>query len=250
MRVIITGMNGTVAPAVAGAMSQRGWTSIAWDRRTDPPATEADVRRVIDGQRPDLVCHIATGPLEWAQWIAEVCAARRTALIWTSTVSVFSESAKAPIPPEATPDAADGYGAYKAQGERRVRGAHPGAIIARLGWQIAQGPGSNSMTDHLCRAAEASGGRIEASTRWIPSCAMLRDTASAIADLAQRNVPGTYNLEGNAAGSSMFDLARGIAAMLERPWVVAPAETPVRDNRMSDHRVVMGQLDRALRLRN
>ncbi|TWT40909.1 hypothetical protein RAS1_35960 [Phycisphaerae bacterium RAS1] len=41
MRVIVTGMNGTVAPALGHALRGRGVEVIGWNRRTDAPESAA-----------------------------------------------------------------------------------------------------------------------------------------------------------------------------------------------------------------
>ncbi len=250
MKCIVTGMNGTVAPALAKCLSRHGHEVIAWDRGTNPPSDEATVRAFIAKHRPEWVCHVATGAPEWAEWIAQSCAGPGTGtprLLWTSSVSVFGPTAAAPIGPDASPDATDDYGRYKIDCERRVLAACPNAIVPRLGWQIGAAPGSNTMTDFLTRKAAENGGVIEASTKWTPSCAWLDDTAEALLALMRAGTPGVYQLEGNAEGMSFFDLASGVARMLRAAWRVVPTDGPRQDNRMKDDRVPMGQVRTRLR---
>lgn len=247
MRVLITGMNGTVAPALARRLEAGGSEIARWDRATMPNSSEGEVREALARSRPDWVCHVATGPSEWAEWIARSCAASGVRLLWTGSVSVFSESAKPPLTPSMPPDATDDYGRYKIECERRVRAACPSVVVARLGWQIGLTPGSNTMTDHLTREAVRGGGAIGASDRWIPSCAFLDDTAEALATLMQRGESGVYHVEGNSAGLSMFQIARGLAGLLGAAWRVTSIDLPNRDNRMRDERVSVGQVAARLR---
>lgn len=240
-------MNGTVAPALAHTLGEGGATIVRWDRATMPNSSEAEARGVLARSRPDWVCHLATGPAEWAEWIARWCAETGARLLWTGSVSVFGESARPPLTPDATPDATDDYGRYKIECERRMLAACPAAVVARLGWQIGLAPGSNTMTNYFAREADRGGGIIEASTGWTPSCAFLDDTAGALATLMRRGEAGIHHVEGNGAGLSMFEIARGLAGLLGLEWRVSLVDAPARDNRMRDERVRVGQVAARLR---
>lgn len=235
MKVIVTGMRGTVAPALARRLGERGHEVVAWDRGRVPAGDPAACRAFVADAGADWLFHVATGPPEWAETIARACADHGVGLLFTSSVSVFSDRRQGPYGVDLEPDATDDYGAYKIECERRVRGAHPGAIVARLGWQIGDAPGSNTMVDHLSRAMERDG-RIEASARWLPSCSFLADTADALCDLAERHAAGTYHLEGNP-GLSFLEVALALDRVGRRGWRVVAAEAPVLDNRMQDPRV-------------
>lgn len=237
---LITGMNGAVAPALAAALRARGVRVTAWDRVATPPESEAAVRGHIERVRPDVVCHVATGAPEWASWIAGACAAGGVPLLWTGSVSVFGTRHTPPFGVDMEPDATDDYGRYKIECERRVREAFAGAIVARLGWQIGDAPGSNTMVEFLARNAAAKGGVIEASDAWTPSCALLRDSAAAMVWLIERGEGGVYHLEGNRDGLSFFEIASRLAR--RHGWSVTRTGTPAMDNRMRDDRVPMGQV--------
>ncbi|HBS28087.1 MAG TPA: epimerase [Phycisphaerales bacterium] len=240
MRAIVTGMTGTVAPALARALRGSGWEVVAWDRARVATDDDGAVRGFIERERPDWVCHIATGAPEWAERIARSCAAMGVRLLWAGSVSVFSERNQAPLTVEMAPDATDDYGRYKIECEARVRQANPGALVARLGWQIGDGPGSNTMLDYFHRRADAGNVRFGASRGWVASCAMLEDTAHAMAELMTRGERGVLHLEGNEAGMSLFEIASALAP--EHGWEVSADEEPVRDNRMHDPRVRMAQV--------
>jgi len=230
---LVTGLNGTVAPALAHALRERGYAVARWDRTavpTDDPAASGFVREV----RPDVFFHVATGPPEWAEAVARACAAEGVPFVFTSSVSVFAERQRGPFPVDALPEPEDDYGRYKLDCERRVRAAHPGAVVARLGWQIGAAPGGNHMVDHLDRQHREHG-RVAASTRWRPACSFLPDTAHVLADLALAG-PGLYHLDGNP-GLSFFEIASGLNSLLGDPWHVEPTEEPERDSRMLDKRL-------------
>ncbi|MEM1055367.1 MAG: sugar nucleotide-binding protein [Bacteroidota bacterium] len=234
MRALVTGTNGTVAPVVVDAFREAGAEVLAWDRAEHPPDCAASVRQSIAQVAPDWVLHLATGPEEWAGWIAEACAAQGRRMLFTSSVSVFAPRNEGPIPPEAEPDATDDYGRYKARAEALVREAAPDAVLARLGWQIGETPGSNTMTDWLYRHAEA--GPVEASTRWLPACSWLLDTAAALVALVERAEGGTYHLDGNQ-GLSFHEITRRLSARLGLGAEIVATDEPVMDLRMPDPRV-------------
>lgn len=233
-------MNGTVGPALAQHLAGRGADVVQWDRRTMPTESFESVRAVIDRARPNWVCHIATGPVEWAEWIAHACRDLRVQLLWTGSVSVYSERAEPPLTPELAPCATDDYGRYKIECERRVRAECPEALVTRLGWQIGSEASSNTMTSYFARAAAE--GPILASTRWIPSCALLEDTADGLRQLMERCESGVFHLEGNRSGLSLFDIASRLERRGNFGWIIRPTEDPRRDNRMQDDRVVLGQI--------
>ena len=246
MRILITGLRGTVAPALAAHLTHHAHTVLPWNRETDPPTDEPAVRTHIEHTRPNWICHIATGPPDWAEWIARACRDLAIPLLWTGSVSIFGNRHTPPFTPDMEPDATDDYARYKIECERRVRTANPDAVIARLGWQIGLQPGSNTMTNHLANLARDNDNRIDASTRWTPSCAFLPDTAAALASLIHQHTPGTYHLEGNTNALSFFDIATRLAHTLDMPWQITPSDTPHMDNRMTDPRLRMAQIDARL----
>lgn len=237
MRWIVTGMNGTVAPRLAAALRARGEKVLAWDRARVPPGDEGPMRAFVDESAAGGICHLAMGAPEWAASMARLCAERGMPYLFTSSVSVFAATQRGPLGVEVVPEASDDYGRYKQECERQVAAAHPEAIIARLGWQIGDAPGSNTMTDYLTRAAADGAGRVEASTRWIPSSCFLDDTAAALVHLLDRGEGGMFQVEGNPDGLSLNEIATRLAGRLEAGWDVIPTDDVVMDNRMLDPRV-------------
>lgn len=246
MRILITGLRGTVAPALAEHLTQNAHTVLPWNRDSHPPTDEPTTRAFIEHCRPDRVCHIATGPPDWAEWIAHACHALAIPLLWTGSVSIFADRHTPPFTPDMEPDATDDYGKYKIECERRIRASNPQAVIARLGWQIGLAPGSNTMTNHLANLARDNDNTIKASTNWFPSCALLPDTAAALASLIHQPNPGIYHLEGNTRALSFHDIATRLANALHMPWRITPTDTPTMDNRMTDPRITMRQIDTRL----
>ena len=245
MKAILTGMNGTVAPAVAECLRRAGHTVVAWDRSVVPTDQPDAIRDFIVSTKPDWLFHIAMGSPDWAESMARVCAAEGIKFLFTSTVSVFAGTQQGPFTVDVVPEPNDDYGRYKMDCERRIRAANPEALIARLGWQIGTSAGSNNMIDFLEKAFLEKG-CIEASHSWIPSCAILSDTAECLARLMQDFPAGLYHLEGNP-GLSFHEIVTRLNRLRGEPWVVVPNDGHVQNNRMIDERVPMNLITGAIR---
>lgn len=237
MKAIVTGLNGTVAPYLARALGAAGHTVVPWDRAVIPTDDPRATRDFLRRERPDALCHLATGSPDWAEDVAAACAEAGVAFLFISSVSVFAASQQGPFPVESEPRPEDDYGRYKLACERRVRAAHPEARIARLGWQIGTTPGGNQMVDFLARTFQAEGS-IRASRHWFQACSFLDDTADALLRVVTAQPPGLYHADGNP-GLSFYEIVTGLNRMLGEPWTVVPTEEPVQNNRLLDARVAV-----------
>jgi dTDP-4-dehydrorhamnose reductase len=239
MKVLVTGTNGTVAPVVVERLAASGHGVVAWDRSRVSPDDPAAVRAFVARVSPDWIVHAATGSPDWAETLA-AASGLPARLLYVSSASVFSGRGPAPIRTDAAPDAADDYGVYKAECERRVAAANADTLIVRIGWQIGDAPGGNTMLTYLAEA-HARDGAIRASTRWFPACSFLRDTADAFLELMEREAAGVYHVDGNP-GLSFFEIASRLNRLHETPWTVVPSDDFVFDNRMADDRVAVAPI--------
>lgn len=107
--------------------------------------------------------------MEWVEYITKATNALGVNLLFTSTVSVFSEKGTGPYDIQSVPNSEEDYGRYKIAGENSVRAHNPNAIITSLGWQIGSKTGSNDMFDFIAKEQEKNG-FIETSSKWYPSC--------------------------------------------------------------------------------
>lgn len=242
MKALVTGMNGTVAPALAQALAAAGYAIAPWNRALHPVDNPEAVRFFIECEKPDLFCHAAMGSPEWAGWAAQTCAEFRIPLLYISSVSVYSASQSGPFTPQDLPAPDDDYGRYKLACERRIQAAHPGAHLVRIGWQIGSAPGGNQMVDFLARTNRERG-QIDASTRWFPGCSFLPDTAASLVHILLTLPPGLYHLDGNP-GLNFFEIATSLNRLLGQPWKVLPVEGLVQNHRMLDPRVPVAPLSR------
>jgi dTDP-4-dehydrorhamnose reductase len=242
MKALVTGMHGTVAPALAQALSKAGHEVIPWDRTVVPIDNAKAVRDFIRDEQPDFFFHVAVGSPDWAEWAAQTCAEEGIRFLFTSSVSVYSSSQRGPFTVDILPQPDDDYGRYKLGCERRVCAVHPEARVVRLGWQIGTKPGGNQMFDFFDRTFRTQG-RIEASINFFPACTFLPDMADSLLCVIQTLPAGLYHLDGNP-GLSFHDIAVNLNRLHGNPWRVFPCDSPVQNNRMLDHRVQVNPITR------
>lgn len=235
MKVIVTGLNGTVAPVLAQTLADGGHTVSAWDRSTTPIDSAESIRAFIHGERPQWFFHLATGSPGWAALAARTCAELGIKFLFTSSVSVFAGTQRGPFSVDHPPEPDDDYGRYKLDCEGRVRAACPDALIVRLGWQIGTAPGGNHMLDYLERACAAQG-RLDASIHWFQACSFLPDTAASLTEIMGTRPAGLYHLDGNP-GLNFHEIVVGLKRLHGRPWSVHPSSSPALNNRLLDPRV-------------
>ncbi len=253
MKALVTGANGTVGRALCRLL---GTDAVPWDRERVPIDQYAPVEEFVRTVAPDVVFHLAiasrsTGRpnesrlvnYEWPSELAWVTRTLRIRFIFTSSVMVFTDKARGPFTIESVPDATEGYGHEKLMAEKRVMSQNPEAVVARLGWQIGDAPGSNNMIDYFERQMREKG-EIRASTKWLPACSFLDDTAAALLSLGNA-APGLYQLDANQRWS-FEEIARALNERHGGHWKVASTDDFVFDQRMLDSRINVPPLSKHL----
>ena len=256
MKILVTGLRGTVGRALEAELRGAGHEVVGWDRATVPIDRYDAMDRFVAETAPDAVVNLAiasqpTGRpneawlvnYDWPSELAWICRQRALRFVHTSTVMVFSPAATGPFTIESVPDAEHGYGYEKRRAEARVFYQYPEATVVRLGWQIGEAPGSNNMIDYLEQKTREHG-RVAASTRFRPACSFLPDTATALAR-ALTAPPGLYQLDGNER-HSLFEIATALSELHGGRWPIAEAAEPVQDQRMIDPRLGVAPLSRRL----
>ncbi len=198
LRLLITGLSGTLAPILARAARAKGHTVLGWDHR----AFGFNDARVFDTLRPDAVAHLAMADASVSSQLALLAAERGLPFIVTSTAMVFHHEPDGPHQPTAKRSAQDAYGLGKIAMEDAVRAAHPGASVVRIGWQIDPQATGNNMLAALDRW-QAEQGEVAASSAWVPACSFMSDTACALLGLIDR--PGVHHVDSNAVDAWPFD---------------------------------------------
>lgn len=242
-KVLITGMNGTVAPAIAEELRKRGDEVVAWDRGAVSPDDRGAVERLIREMKPSALIHCAMGSPQWAEDMARVCAEEGSAFLYISSASVYGTQQQGPFSVDDMPEPSDDYGRYKLACEQRVRAANADARIVRIGWQIALRPGGNNMVAYLI-ARQTEHGHIAASIEWFPACSFLDDTARALVD-ALDLPPGLYLLDGNP-GWSFREIAAALNAAVGGKWDIRPTQDFRWNNRMMTNALRMRSLEQVL----
>jgi dTDP-4-dehydrorhamnose reductase len=239
-KTLLTGMNGTVAPAVADELRRRGHTVTAWNREEVPPEDLALSRAFLERTRPAAIVHCAMGDPDWGVRLAESCANSGGVFLFTGSASVYGKHQSGPFTVDCVPEPDDAYGQYKLDCERRILAVNPDARIVRLGWQIALRTGGNQMVDFLSRR-QAEHGQIDASTEWFPACSFLHDTARALANVLERFDPGTYLLDGNP-GLNFLQIATKLNRAMNAGWNIRATSEFRYNNMMRDDRLPESRL--------
>ncbi|MBC7380144.1 MAG: sugar nucleotide-binding protein [Burkholderiaceae bacterium] len=237
MKLLVTGLKGTLAPKLAHAAHQQGVEVLAWDRHQIDPSDSVAAQAWLAEQRPDAIAHLAMGPSDWAAVLAAYAAQQQLPMLFTSTAMVFDHQPDGPHRPQDTRTAKDDYGRYKIACEDAIAAANPSATIARIGWQIdATAPGNNmvmALDDWQRRE-----GKVAASSAWRPACSFMEDTAAALLALLLAPVAGVVHLDSNADEGHSFDaLVRALREHLGRSeWQVS-----VHADYRHDQRLVGGE---------
>ncbi|MEZ4362916.1 MAG: sugar nucleotide-binding protein [Kofleriaceae bacterium] len=259
MRTLITGARGTLGRVLAAHLAARGDDVARWDRAAVALDDYWAMERYVRASRAEVLFHLAiaatpTGRAseswlvhyEWTSELAWICRELGVTFVFCSTAMVFSNAAVGPFTTASRPDATEGYGHEKRRAEERVRAQNPRAVIARLGWQLAPPraeAGDNTMQRNFDRQL-AEHGRVRASTRWLPACSFLDDTAAALASLASA-APDLYQLDANERWS-FYDIACALSEVEGARWPVEATSDFVYDQRLVDPRVALPTLSERL----
>lgn len=248
MKWMITGLGGTLAPVLAREAASQGVEVIGWKRDEVPPEDPVASRAWLEAARPDAIAHLGMGSPQWAGRLATYAALRDLPFVFTSTAMVFHHEPDGPHAPQDARTAQDGYGQYKIACEDAVRAAHPGATIARIGWQIDPAQPGNNMLMALDQW-QAAQGCVAASRRWKPACSFMADTAQALARLLREPVAGVVHLDSNAdEGRSFLEIVLALQAAFGRDhWLVQPHDDYVHDQRLVGGAPPLAALSRRMR---
>ncbi len=229
MNVLVTGVNGLVGSRLAPLLSARGHTVIGLGRgdRRAPGAfsyravdltDEAGLTAAVDAIRPDVIVHLASltdvdgcerAPAEAfransvAPGVLALAATRLGAhLVHVSTDYVF-DGRSGPYYEDAVPNPQGKYALSKHMGEQAVRMLGASWAIARTavvyGWPPAARPNFGSWVLGELRA----GRRIRLFTDQVVSPSFADSVAEQLAELAERRLPGIWNVSGLEAVSRL-----------------------------------------------
>ncbi len=256
MKAIITGTSGTVGQGLRHYLETRGDEVIAWNRAETPIDDYARMETFVRHHRPDVLFHLAVASqttgrenegwwvtYHWTSELAWLCRQLGVQFVFTSSVMVFTDDAKGPFTPDSIPDQTSGYGYEKFQAEGRTFEQNPDAVVARLGWQINDIPGTNSMLSSL-EEQQQTQGEVRASRKWFPACSFVADTAAALTALSH-SAAGLYLVDSNTRWS-FYEIVLALKAKYARDWTVVADDAFVYDQRMQDARVPIATLEQRL----
>ena len=234
MKLLVTGLNGTLAPMLAREAASRGLSVIGWDRGATPPEDAAAIQAWLEAQRPDGIAHLATGSVDWARQLALHACRYSVPLVFTSTAMVFHHLPDGPHQAGDPRNSEEPYGQYKRECEDAILAAHPGACIARIGWQIDPEQRGNNMLFALDQWQEREG-RVSASRAWRPACSFMEDTAAALLRLLKSPVAVVTHIDSNAdEGHEFAAIARALKQAFDRPaWRIVENEDYAHDQRLA-----------------
>ena len=234
MKLLITGLNGTLAPRLAAFAAQQGHQVLVWDRHQTDPNNAVASQAWLSEQRPEAIAHLALGASEWADLLAAHAARQQVPMLFTSTAMVFDHQPDGPHRPYDLRTAKDDYGRYKIACEDAVAAANPAATIARIGWQIDPSATGNNMVMALDDWQRREG-KVAASSAWRPACSFMDDTAAALLALLLKPMAGVVHLDSNAAEGHSFDaVVQALRAQLGRSeWQVSVHADYRHDQRLA-----------------
>jgi dTDP-4-dehydrorhamnose reductase len=225
-RLLVTGATGYLGRELVRRARAAG-VEVATERVDVRDA--AAVRGLVERARPDAVVHTAyrqDPPDAWStnvdgsDAVARVARAAGARLVHVSTDVVFDGRKGAPYVEEDEPTPLHDYGRSKAEAERRVRAAHPHALLVRTSL-IVGGPGVEPGRHEL--AARTRGSTFF--TNELRSPIQVGDLADALLELAALDRAGILNVAG------ADDLSRhALAELIARdalPGAPAPATRPL-----------------------
>ena len=234
MRLLVTGLNGTLAPRLAAAARASGFAIVGWDRERVPPHDEGACAAWLQACRPDAIAHLATGGPAWAALLAGHAGQAGLPFVFTSSAMVFHHQPDGPHGVHDARTAQDDYGRSKIACEDAVHAAHAAATVVRIGWQIDAEARGNNMLAHLEQAQQREG-CVAASRAWRPACSFIDDTVQALLALLAEPAPGTVHLDSNAAEGHTFDAI--VAALKQRfsrdTWLLRVHDDYRHDQRLA-----------------
>lgn len=246
-KLLITGLNGTLAPKLAVAARAAGLEVIGWDREAIAAAASPEAEQWLAETAPDAIAHLAMGDPAWAGLLARHAAERGLPMVFTSTAMVFDPVPDGPHGLHDERTGKDDYGRYKIACEDAVRAANAAASVVRIGWQIDPDGRGNNMLAALDEWQRREG-KVAASRAWLPACSFMEDTAQALLRLLITPAPGLVHLDSNAGEGHRFDAI--VAALRERfgrdDWRLETHEDYRHDQRLRGGEALMPGLSERL----
>lgn len=234
-RLLITGLDGTLAPRVAKLAKEQGYDIISWPMNIVDPSNIEESNLFLFRMNLDAIIHFANGPEKWAGVMSHFSAVNSIPFVYVSSVRVFSNRRKGPYCIWDKPDSVEDYGLYKIRCEQLVRNSNLKSCVIRIGWQIApDGLGSSNMIKKLNDEFEKTG-QVSCSSEWFPACSFMEDTANTIMKCVNERWYGCFHLDGNCIDKySYYDLVKLLSKKFNKGWKIVELNDYIHDQRMKD----------------
>lgn len=242
MRVLITGSAGMLGSAVFPVFVDAGHDVVATDLEPRDvrglPMGRLDVRdaaavvEAVEGQRPDLVLHLAAETdLETCeaspdhayltntigtQNVALACSSSGATLVYISTAGVFDgEKTDGPYTEFDPARPINVYGRSKYEGEIIVLRLVPRSFVVRAGWMVGGAHRDHKFVAKVIDQLRDGARTIRAVTDKLGTPTYTQDFASNLLELVGTPYYGRYHMACLGEGSR-FDVAREIVAFYGR----------------------------------
>jgi dTDP-4-dehydrorhamnose reductase len=222
--LLITGATGTLGRAFARLCEVRGLSYHLLTRAEMDIAERGSVEAALARLRPWAVVNAAgyvrvddaerdaercmRENAEGAALLAGACASRGAALVTFSSDLVFDGAKSAPYVESDAVSPLNVYGRSKAEAERRVMEAHPGALVVRA--SAFFGPWDDYNFATLCLRALAAGRAFVAASDSVVSPTYVPDLVNACLDLLIDGESGVWHLA-NAGAVTWAEFATLVA---------------------------------------
>lgn len=252
MKWLICGGDGQLGRAMQAELSRSGATFVALNRGELDITKGAEIARVFEREKPDVVLNAAAwtnvdgaegaeGAAEMvntfgAGLVAQECALIGAKMIHISTDFVFSGVAEIPWPEDSVTAPISAYGRTKAEAETLVQKFLPnGSFIVRTAWLYS--PWGKNFVKTMVRLALQETRPVEVVSDQIGQPTSALDLASQIRKMIERDVsPGIYHGT-NGGQASWYEFAQYIfelsGADPERVVPIDSAQYPQRAKRPS-----------------
>lgn len=239
MKILMTGLHGTVAPIVATHASLEGHVVVPLDRDLIDIEDEQKLHDFISTVNPDMIFHIGMGSISFTGSLATYAKKNTTQFLYTSTVMVFDGNGLGPFDPTVIPTPSSEYGKYKYESEQVILNILKDAYIVRLGWQIGVNTSGNQMIAQL-KQEYLEKGYNEASKDVFLACSFITESAKAILSISTTFPPGIYHVDQNK-GISMYELLMYLKTI--HPWITPKMISSVPyNNQMTDNQLTIKSL--------
>lgn len=240
MKILITGLNGTLAPHFAAFARSQGHEVVGWERAQVNPEDSGQVTQFLDVSKADAIFHLGMGSEHWAEQMAAWANKHNRRFLFTSTAMVFHHDPDGPHNPDDSRSSQEDYGQYKIRCEDAILSVNNNALIVRIGWQLDLGSTmGNNMLAALTEQHNQQG-MISASTRWIPATSHMQDTAAVAIQLLEKGACGVFHIDGNTETQlNFYELVTLIDQKLGLNWRIKATEDYQHDQRLMDDRLLV-----------